>query len=165
VVLPIALGAAALTAAAGWFVMKGRPPAEATAHVAAAPATFRVSVRAQPATASIVLDQEAPVVGAIDRRLTRDGRSHRVLVSAPGYRNAEFTFRDQFTVPEVALVREEPPVAAPVVAPVVAPVAVTAPDAGVRGRRGRGERPGRPPAAQGERPREPETGSNGVAIR
>jgi len=166
-VLPIALGALALTGLAGWFAVKGRATAAPAQAAIAAPTTFRVSVHAQPATASIVLDQEAPVVGALDRLLTRDGRAHRVLVSAPGYRNAEFTFRDTFTVPEVALVRDEPPpapaapaVAAPApAAPAVAPVAARA------GRRVRGDRTARTQPAQGTQPSGPETGSNGVAIR
>jgi len=167
--LPLALGAVVLASAGGWLAMRSRASGEPTAHVAAAPTTFRVSVRAQPASASIVLDQEAPVVGFIDRALSRDGRSHRVMVSAPGYRSAEFTFRDEFSVPEVALVRDEPPPAPPppavaVVAPVVAPVLAPAALVGPRGRRVRGERAGRADAGP-QAPAAPETGSNGVAIR
>jgi serine/threonine-protein kinase len=162
-VLPLALGAVVLTGLAGWYVSRGRTVSASQPPAAVVQARFRVRVRAQPETASIVLDREAPVVGAIDRELARDGRSHRVMVSAPGYRSAEFTFRDEFSVPEVALVRDEPPPAPPpppvvaVTAPPVQPAVAVAP----RGRRVRAGRAdaGAPTQAA------PETGSNGVAIR
>jgi hypothetical protein len=130
-------------------------------------ARFRVRVRAHPETASIVLDREAPVVGAIDRELARDGRSHRVMVSAPGYRSAEFSFRDEFSVPEVALVRDEPPPAPPTPpAPVVAVTAPPVQPAVAVAPRGRRVRAGRADAGAGaQTPAAPETGSNGVAIR
>ncbi len=132
-------------------------------------AHFRVTTRVEPASAAITLDREAPVTGSIDRELLRDGTIHRIVVSAPGYRRAEFEFRDYFSSPEIVLVREEPvaavtptPVAPTpaVVAPV--PVAPTRPE-GEGGRRGRNRRDAG--VARQQAPAEPETGSNGVAIR
>ena len=147
------------------------------------PSVIRVSTRVTPASASIVLDQEAPVTGSIDRALPVDGREHRLVVSAPGYRREEFTFRVEFSSPEIVLARDESvspaaPAAAPVAPaapaePAVAPpppaVEVSAAEAAARRMRGHRGDAGAA-RARGSRPAEaapaaPETGSNGVAIR
>ncbi len=176
---PVAVVAVALAGVATWAATRSStaPAAVASPVIAAVsarpgPARFRVTTRVEPASAAITLDREAPVTGSIDRELARDGAIHRIVVSAPGYRRAEFEFRDLFSSPEIVLVREEPSGATPVVAaPVTDAGAVVAQRAEAtdtrrgRSRRDAGVGSGRERSARNAQPTEPETGSNGVAIR
>ena len=175
--IPLAVSAIAITVLGTWAAMRGSP-ATATANATTATVTariaiprFRVTTRVEPSSAAITLDREAPVTGSIDRELLRDGTIHRIVVSAPGYRRAEFEFRDYFSSPEIVLVREEPvaavtpPTPTAVPTPTVTPTepVVAARPEGEGGRRGRNRRDAG--VARQQTPTEPETGSNGVAIR
>ncbi|MFO0653060.1 MAG: protein kinase [Polyangiales bacterium] len=176
-IAPVAVAAIALAGVATWAATRNStPPSAVAATVTArpAPARFRVTTRVVPASAAITLDREAPVTGSIDRELARDGSIHRIVVSAPGYRRAEFEFRDLFSSPEIVLVREEP-----AAEPTPAVAAPTVTDAGTvvaqraeatdtrrgRNRRDAGAGGGRDRNARNTQAAEPETGSNGVAIR
>ena len=125
-IIPAVATAVCALVVGGWFAM--RPRETAAANSAAAQRTvFHVITRVDPPGAAISLDQEAPVTGSIDRALPIDGRIHRLVVSAPGYRRAEFSFRDHFASPEIVLVPDtQRPAAAPDAAAAdAAPTAVT----------------------------------------
>jgi serine/threonine-protein kinase len=162
-IIPAAAAVAiALVAVGGWVSLRKDEPAASVASVTAparrvAPARFRVRARVVPETAALVLDQEAPVTGSLDRELVRDGQAHRLVATAPGYRRAEFEFRDEFASPEIVLVREEP---APVVAQNTPTPTEATPEAPT-------DRPRRRRSRRSERSGESsaETGANGVTIR
>jgi serine/threonine-protein kinase len=157
-----AVASIALVAVGAWVAMRKDETPTPVASVMAptrrvAPARFRVRARVVPETAALVLDQEAPVTGSLDRELVRDGQAHRLVATAPGYRRAEFEFRDEFASPEIVLVRDEP---APVVAQNTAAPAETATEAPTeRSRRRRSRRSEHSTASSAE------TGANGVTIR
>jgi serine/threonine-protein kinase len=161
----IAAGLVTLVLVTGVGVTLSRrsEPAPPTTRLVSAPAAvaqarFRVHTRVVPESAALTLDREAPVTGSIDRELVRDGATHRLVASAPGYRRMEFEFRDSFASPEIVLVREGPTepvaVAAPPVA--VAPDAEPQPRRRTRTRRRNDE--GSPSGGT-------EIGANGVTIR
>jgi hypothetical protein len=72
------------------------------------PEEFLVHVEAQPDQAEIRLDDKLVATRALTTRLPRDGRLHKVLVSAPGYVPELITFRDQATVEGITLERPAP---------------------------------------------------------
>ena len=83
----------------------GRSPSPIVVPVPARPASFRVAVDVEPPEAEITLDDEPPVQGRLDLELARDGRHHRLVVSAPGYRTRDVTFVDAPPPPRIALSR------------------------------------------------------------
>ncbi|HJL15681.1 MAG TPA: serine/threonine-protein kinase [Sandaracinaceae bacterium LLY-WYZ-13_1] len=92
-------------AAAGWW-LAGAGDDEAPGDAAAA--TERVRVRAEPATATFELDGAPIGTGPVE--IPRDGRSHRLRVSAPGHRAEELRIDATRPPPSlVALAPLEPP--------------------------------------------------------
>ena len=79
-VLVTSAGALAIVVAAGW-ALASRPK---SAGVATSPAEVHVSLRAQPPTAVIKIDDRL-VGNLFDARLPRDGTEHRIEVAAEGF--------------------------------------------------------------------------------
>jgi serine/threonine-protein kinase len=59
-----------------------------------APASYRVDVDVTPATAALELDGVPGGVGTLTRELVADGRTHRLVGHAPGYRDVVVKFVD-----------------------------------------------------------------------
>jgi eukaryotic-like serine/threonine-protein kinase len=66
-----------------------------------APRSYRVTLRAQPASARLSLDGQDAGTGSLSRELPIDGAEHLVEASAPGHRGLTVRFRD--APPERAL--------------------------------------------------------------
>jgi serine/threonine-protein kinase len=106
---PAAVAALALTLAIG-FALSRREPSVATPGAAtveqadaitditparpAPPELFTVQIIAEPPTASIVLDGDAPVAGTLTRQLVKDGKPHTLEISAEGFEPKRITFTD-----------------------------------------------------------------------
>ena len=91
-------------------VTSGPAPAE----VAAAPAAvqrFHVDVTTAPASATLELDGVAVGAGALRVDLARDGKHHRLVARAPGFREAVVHFADQ--APPARITLESVPAAPP----------------------------------------------------
>jgi serine/threonine-protein kinase len=108
-------GALAVLAAAAWFgvprLRRPEPPplpAPPTTAVPAPPAraAFSVDVSTDPPAAEVELDGEPAGTGRLQRSLPRDGREHRLLVHAPGYRDREILFIDNPPPARLTLTRE-----------------------------------------------------------
>ncbi|HXU65439.1 MAG TPA: hypothetical protein VN962_27250, partial [Polyangia bacterium] len=111
-------GALAVLGAAAWFgvprLRRPEPPplpAPPTVPAPAVPApptaaTFSVDVSTDPPAATVELDGEPAGSGRLQRSLPRDGREHRLLVRAPGYRDREILFIDNPPPPRLTLTRE-----------------------------------------------------------
>jgi serine/threonine-protein kinase len=67
--------------------------------------TYAASLHVSPASASIELDGAAAGMGTWSATLPRDGREHRLVVTAEGYERAELTFTDAPPPAELALER------------------------------------------------------------
>jgi hypothetical protein len=128
------------------------PPAAAPAPIATAPqpappaprASYRVEVDADPATATLELDGVASGSRTLRRDFVVDGREHRLVGRAPGYRDAVVTFIDaapdrRLSLEPVSLPAKQAPAAAthahalhrqkaPPRAPAAKPAAPAAPD-------------------------------------
>jgi Domain of unknown function (DUF4388) len=109
------LWAGPVTAALGlacWLSLRAGSGASPTAlnvrSALVSPEAFLVHVEAQPDQAEIRLDDQLVATRALTTRLPRDGRLHKVLVSAPGYVPELITFRDQATVEGITLERPAP---------------------------------------------------------
>jgi tRNA A-37 threonylcarbamoyl transferase component Bud32 len=119
------LAVAALVAGAAAWLARPTPAAPLPAPPSAAsprPATppprpVTVSVRATPADAVIQLDDEAPAVGELLRRLPRDGALHSVRVSAVGHVPSVTQFRDDLSTQVTLRAVAAPPDAAPTASP------------------------------------------------
>lgn len=68
--------------------------------------SFVVSVAAEPPSAMLELDGVHAGVGRMERALPRDGRSHVLRLSAPGFIAREVTFRDVAPAPRQVLAAE-----------------------------------------------------------
>jgi len=89
-------GAGAEPKAAAQPEPAARPEAgpETHANPVPSPKRFTVRVRAEPASALISIDGVEIGKGRIAREFAADGRSHRLLVTAPGYESQEITFEN-----------------------------------------------------------------------
>ena len=83
------------------------PTTTVPATTAPPPTVLRVVVVATPATATLSLDAEAAVRGALDASIEVDGREHTVVVRAPGFVSQTVRFTDQPPPPRVTLVRAQ----------------------------------------------------------
>lgn len=125
----VVLGGLALCALVGLSIgTLYRRSASAERAAATAPARdFSVSVHAEPAHASLSVDDGPASVGVLQRTLPRVGRVHLLTASASGYETARLTFHED--APPSHVVRLRPSV---VVAPTAAaeqPVRVAPPAA------------------------------------
>lgn len=68
--------------------------------------SFVVSIAAEPSSAMLELDGMHAGVGRMERSLPRDGRSHVLRLSAPGFISREVTFRDVAPAPRQVLAPE-----------------------------------------------------------
>lgn len=142
--VPILVGALILVAGGGtgFFLFGGDGDDEAAT---AAPTQIELKVRATPDDARFELDGEHVGTGSLTRTLPRDGRSHRLVVSATGYEPQTYEFTDAPPPAEVTLAAALPQgVAAP------ADEGATRP-------------PSPAPSRERERPAPPRTTSNGGA--
>jgi serine/threonine protein kinase len=91
-------------------VQNGQTSNTPTVADAAPPVARRpLRVRVTPATATIQLDQESPVVGSLDRDLPGDDVSHTLRLAAPGHAPQSITFRAAAPPPEAIALAPLPP--------------------------------------------------------
>jgi serine/threonine-protein kinase len=93
----LAFGIVALVVVAGgggaYYFLKSPPPPPVPAHPT--PQFFQVDVTIDPPSASVELDGQATGVGALQRRMEKDGQDHRLVLRAPGYDDAVVRFHDE----------------------------------------------------------------------
>jgi tRNA A-37 threonylcarbamoyl transferase component Bud32 len=112
----------AAVAAVGLSVGRTSNGTAATPRVTQVPTPYVISVETTPSTAQIDVDGESLGAGRASRSFARDGRPHRMRVSAPGYVAAEIEFdADRRPAERIALTP------LPAVVPVAAVVARAAP--------------------------------------
>ncbi|MBK6534087.1 MAG: PEGA domain-containing protein [Deltaproteobacteria bacterium] len=135
----------AAVAAVGLSVGRTSNGTAATPRVTQVPTPYVISVETTPSTAQIDVDGESLGAGRASRSFARDGRPHRMRVSAPGYVAAEIEF-DADRRPAERIALTPLPAAVPVAAVAApAPAVVARPVVAARPR----------PAAVAPRPRAP----------
>ena len=83
----------------------GEPPSTSEPPTTTELATFDATLSVTPASASIELDGVVAGTGSWSATLPRDGRAHRLVVTADGYARTELTFTDAPPPRELALER------------------------------------------------------------
>ena len=107
------VAAAVLAAALGIGAWQTRASAGAQMPAAASKVeTFAVKLMATPARSTIELDGEPVAVGTFAGQLPRDGRTHTIVVAAPGFERREIKFSD-VAPPETIVLKELPAAKAP----------------------------------------------------
>lgn len=104
VIVVAVLLAAGVTAAVG-LIVKGQSRTTATTPSAEVATTYAVHVRPIPETAVIEIDGVVAGTGAVSRTYPRDGHSHTLRISAPGYETTLVTFDDQHGPPDSVALR------------------------------------------------------------
>ncbi len=93
-------------------VQKTAPPeAPVATHSAAplpAPSTFEAETSVTPKNAKIEVDGTKMGTGSFSEELPKDGREHKLTISAPGYDTVVLVFRDTPPPAKVELVRSQP---------------------------------------------------------
>jgi serine/threonine-protein kinase len=144
-----ALATVVVVAAMGFAVGDNRGvvrPAQSLTQVAT---PYVVTVEVVPATARVEVDGETLGSGQVSRSFPRDGRHHRMRVSASGYVASEFDFdAERRPAERIELTAVPVPIPEPVPMPVVLREVVARPAPGLRPR----------PAAAVRRPRVPVAG-------
>jgi hypothetical protein len=74
-----------------------------TAPARKPPARYRLDVTVSLGSAHLDLDGQTVGTGSIDRELARDGAEHTLVIAAPGFQPARFTFRDRPPPQDVTL--------------------------------------------------------------
>lgn len=132
-------------------------------------ATYRVTVRVEPPTAALTLDDLPAATGAGAWEVPRDGRTHTLRASAPSYRTQALTFRDAPPPERLVLERDLQVIASPPSSAVGAPRApAAAPDSPRPPRTSAPRRPSQrrypPPSFGAPSAPTPSAGSQGVGI-
>jgi serine/threonine-protein kinase len=112
----LVLGIVALVVVAGgggaYYFLKSPPQPPVVAHPA--PQFFQVDVTTDPSNASVELDGQATGVGALQRRMEKDGQDHRLVARAPGFEDAVVRFHDE-PPPQIVRLIAKPQAIKPVV--------------------------------------------------
>jgi hypothetical protein len=111
---PLVIAFVVAVAGGGGAVLALRPktppttaPAREASATPAPAATYRLEVDTDPPGATVELDGIPAGVGMLSRDLPKDGREHRLVARAPGYRDAVVRFLDQPPARHIRMAADE----------------------------------------------------------